>query len=226
MDDQLQLIPVEQLPDEFFSPDRGGHQGESTGEVVLRRSPETYKLVMTMLANGIGILRIAHVTGLHPCTIMAIRDRNGEGVEILKKAIARLARFGAQLCVEGVIEVLADPIKRSKIPARDLGILHGIFCEKSEFMDGGATARIEFVPGSVPSLEDFNKLIDRVAAARTIEAEAVEMGRADEAAAQKGEEPGAGVDPRGDEEAGPALGEERRGDDGGAPGAGPAGGSV
>jgi hypothetical protein len=230
-DGQLPLIPPSELPDNFFCETRKGGEGEYTGELVRARDPQRYRLILTMLASGIGVLRIQEVTQCNPSTILAIRNANGGAIGILKEGIARLARNGAQLCIESIMEALADPITRSRINPRDLSVIAGILIDKAELLTGGATARIEFVPGTRgPTLADFNKLLDAAAATMPIDVECVEMGCERGTRGQKGSAlaPAAGavVEAVSGIEAGPAPGEERREDQGDAPGAGPAGGSV
>jgi hypothetical protein len=63
------------------------------------------------------------------------------------------------LSVEGIVEDLADPIRRYMMPARDKAVVAGILVEKSELLAGGATQRVEHIFGD-PTEDDFNRIID------------------------------------------------------------------
>ena len=152
---QLELISSEDLGDQIFAEDEGGDHGEFTAVRLYARRPETYLAVISLLAEGLGMIRIGRLLHVSPNTVMAVRDREPGSVDIEKTRIAAEARGAARLCIESIIETVSDPARRAKLNPRDLGVLAGILIDKAQLLSGGATARIETI-GAEPSLDDFN----------------------------------------------------------------------
>lgn len=161
---QLPLIPSDQMPASFFEESENCPRNpEFTAARFFQKHPEKYNAVIALTAEGLGVLRIGALLRCSGNTVMAVQDRERGQVEILKTRIASLARRGAQLCVEGILEALVDPEKRAKIPARDLAVIHGILVEKSELLSGGVTARIETIDRAEPSVADYERMMRELA---------------------------------------------------------------
>ncbi len=157
---QLPLLTSDQMPASFFAEAEADPRNpEFTAARFFQKHPEKYNAVIALTAEGLGVLRIGALLQCSGNTVMAVQDRERGQVEILKTRIAALARRGAQLCVEGILEALVDPDKRAKIPARDLAVIHGILVEKSELLSGGVTARIETIDRTEPSVADFERMM-------------------------------------------------------------------
>ena len=56
------------------------------------------------------------------------------------------------MCVEGIIEMLSDPIQVKKMSIKDKGIVFGILAEKAELLSGSPTARLQTI-GAPPAVE-------------------------------------------------------------------------
>lgn len=136
-------------------------RGVFTGDRLFVRDPERYRAIVTLMAQGAGILKIAKLLNVSAHTVIAVRDREGAAIAIEKERLSNAARAGAQLCVEGIVEDLASDEARQKISARDKAIIMGVLTEKSELLAGGATHRIEFVKAEAGH-NDFNAYLDKM----------------------------------------------------------------
>ena len=149
----------------------GGDAGparECTAAHLFRDRPHLYKMIVYLTAEGLGQLRIREITGVHTNTIAAVQDREGGSVEMVKQRLSKLARSGAQVCIEGIVEKLNDAEQRQKMSGRDLAIIAGVLVDKAELLSGGATSRLEIVTGDgAVSFEDY---LSMVPAADVIEA--------------------------------------------------------
>jgi len=135
--------------------------GVYTGERFFLRDPERYRLVVDLLANGYGRLRIAAILHVNHHTVAAVQRRENLPIAIEKQRLAGLARYGAGLCLEGVVEDLADPERRAAISTRDKGIVAGVLVDKMQLLSGHATSITEHVK-SAPAHDDFLAEMARV----------------------------------------------------------------
>ena len=170
---QLDLLPSTAMPDAVFSAEEGSEVGEYTGARLFARDPDRYKMIVGLLAEGIGILRIARILKVSPSTVIAVRDREAGAIEIVKQQVGRAARAGAQMCVEAILEVVADPDRRKKLSLRDLGVVHGILVDKALTLAGEPTW-IGEVRAAGPEHEDFERYLESLK--EVPEAEVTETG--------------------------------------------------
>ena len=131
------------------------HKGEFTGDRLFDQKPEVYQAIVYCLAEGFGMIRIGKLLKVSPNTVMAVRDREGEAVDIEKARLSNLYRKGARLAGERIVEDLLDDEQAKKIPANQKAVIVGILTEKSELLSGGATSRVAHAPAE-PSNEDFD----------------------------------------------------------------------
>lgn len=146
---------------------------EYTGALFFADHPQKYAEIVHHLAEGIGLLRISRMLRVSVHTVIGVRDREPVAIQKERSRLSDLARIGARLSVEGIVEDLADPIRRYMMPARDKAIVAGILVEKSELLAGGATQRVEHIFDD-PTEIDFNRIID--ATCREAEATHLEAG--------------------------------------------------
>lgn len=151
-DQQLPLFGSDQMDAVFFSAEESGETPEFTGVRLFSARPETYKAIVALSAEGLGAMRIGKILHVSPNTVLAVRAREPESIDIEKRRLAGLSREGARMCVEGIIEMLLDPEQLKKISLKDKGIVFGILAEKSELLSGSPTARLQTV-GSPPAVE-------------------------------------------------------------------------
>jgi hypothetical protein len=142
---QLKLFGSDQMDPALFLAEESGEQREYTGARLFVANPELYKAIVALSAEGLGVLRIAKILHVGPNTIMAVREREPQSVDIEKRRIAGLSREGAKMCVEGIIELLCDPVQKKKMTIKDLGIVFGILAEKHELLSGSPTARLQTI---------------------------------------------------------------------------------
>lgn len=151
---QAELIPISELDAALFCEEEQAAVGTYTGERLFTQRPETYRAAVSLLAEGVGILRIAKLLKVSPSTVIAVRDREPGAIEIEKARLAKACLRGAQLCVEGIVEDLSDDERRKKIPTSQKAITAGILTEKHQLLTGQATGRLERVDAQ-PGHEAF-----------------------------------------------------------------------
>lgn len=148
--EQLTLFESDQMPASFFSESESA--GEFTGARLFSSKPETYKAIIKLTAEGIGAIRIGKILGVSPNTVLAVRAREPESIDIDKKRLSGLSREAARMCVEGIIEMLCDPEQVKEMSIKDKGIVFGILAEKSELLSGSPTQRVQNI-GTPPAQE-------------------------------------------------------------------------
>ena len=121
---QLDLPGISQ---EYFA--AAEHRGEFTGDRLFDQKPEVYQAVVYCLAEGFGVIRIGKLLKVSPNTVMAVRDREGEAVDIEKERLSKLYRKGARLAGERIVEDLLDDEQAKKIPANQKAVIGGILTE-------------------------------------------------------------------------------------------------
>lgn len=178
---QMELIPSSAMPGDFFSDKEGALVGEFTGERFFAQRPEDYRMVVSLLAEGLGVIRIGSIMRVSPNTVMAVRDREGESIDIVKQRLAGLAHRGAAMLLEAVIEDVNDPVKRGKIATRDKAVAAAVLVDKGQLLSGEATMRVELTEQTAPDHDDYNAYIARLRSAK-----ASGMGLVGETAGQKG----------------------------------------
>ena len=85
------------IPTEFFS--SAERRGEFAGERLLTQNPRKYHSIVHCSVEGLGMIRIGRLLKVSPNMVMAVRDREGEAVDIEKKRLSNLYRKGAALAV-------------------------------------------------------------------------------------------------------------------------------
>lgn len=136
---QAELIPIEELPDGLFEQQEnpGMGVGRYTAERFFLRRPDDYKLCVSMLAGGMGLLYIARCLRIHHMTVAAVRDREGEAIDISKERIRKHLRLAIGIGAERLPEIL------ERLPDRDVPLSLAILIDKLALLDGEPTQRIE-----------------------------------------------------------------------------------
>ncbi len=135
--------------------------GVFTGERLFKRRPDTYKAVVVLLGQGLGVKHIAKLLSVSPATVLAVRDREGASVEAVKEHLAKVANAGATLAGEAIVERLAT-LRAEFLDTKDLkelGVIFGILTEKGQLLAGQPTARVEVSDLKRPEHDDFNAYI-------------------------------------------------------------------
>lgn len=180
----IPLPPSQPLPTTIA----GAH--EYTGARFFLINPAGHQEVIKLLAEGVGIRRIAKIVGCSTHTVIAVRDQYPASVATEKEKLANLARTGTRLAIEGIIDDLAT--NPDEISAKDKAVITGILAEKSELLSGGATSRIEMIVPQ-PAADEWDAYI---AGLRQASVEVVDAAgqKADQAQVGAGAQAAAGQD--------------------------------
>lgn len=152
-------------------------RGEFTGERLYRERPDTYKAVVVLLGQKMGVIRIGQLLGVSPNTVMAVRDREGAAVDIVKEHLARVAMQGATIASEGLTErlqeILANEFTRRGLDMKalkDLAVIYGILNQNGQLLAGQPTSRTEVVELR-PEHDDWNQYIASLGSANPLTGE-------------------------------------------------------
>jgi hypothetical protein len=136
---QGELIPLENLPDDIFveeeKPDFGA--ARYTAERFFSKRPDDYKLCVSFLAGGLGLLHIARLLKVHHMTVAAVRDREGEQIDIQKERIRKNIRLAVGIASERLPDIMA------KLSDAQVPLSTAILLDKLAQLDGEPTQRIE-----------------------------------------------------------------------------------
>lgn len=149
---QGELLPVERVPVPVSPRDASDH----TAARLFRDRPSDYVKIVEALSEGMPVSRVARLFGVGIGTIYQIKRREMPEVERGKQAAADKFSDLADAATDAALERLDDPDERAKIPFSQLGIVAGIATDKSQLLQGGATARVEI---SRQDGSDYERLI-------------------------------------------------------------------
>jgi hypothetical protein len=136
---QGELIRLEDLPDDIFVEEEQPGMGSAryTAERFFSKRPEDYKLCVSFLGAGLGLLHISRLLKVHHMTVAAVRDREGEAIDIQKERIRKNLRLAVGIASERLPEIMAS-LAPSQMP-----ISTAILLDKLAQLDGEPTQRIE-----------------------------------------------------------------------------------
>jgi hypothetical protein len=148
-EEQLKLLQDDAV---FASEEHEPRNPTFTAERLFLRNPDKYKLIVGLSGMGIGAIRASKMLNVSVNTVLAVREKEGDKVEIEKKRWGRLTRAASMLCLDIIIERLStEPADET---LKDLAITYGILTEKAELLMGGPTARIETREGKAVTHQD------------------------------------------------------------------------
>jgi hypothetical protein len=139
---QGELIPLENLPDDIFLEEEspsGFATGRYTAERFFSKRPEDYKLCVSLLAGGLGLLHCARLLKVHHMTVAAVRDREGDQIDIQKERIRKNIRLAVGIGSERLPDIMAN------LAAGQVPLSMAILLDKLAQLDGEPTQRIEVV---------------------------------------------------------------------------------
>lgn len=139
-------------------------RGEFTGERLWTQRPDTYKSIVVLLGQGIGVIRIGKLLQVSPNTVMAVRKREGATIDLVKEHLANVAHDGATLASEAILAALNAHAERAHMldikDLKDLAVVYGILVQNGQLLAGQPTARVELSEVQKPAPhEDFNRYI-------------------------------------------------------------------
>lgn len=145
-------------------------KGEFTGDRLFTQRPDAYKAIVILLGQKMGVIRIGQMLAVSPNTVMAVRDREGASIDIVKQHLAQVAHAGATLASEGILEALnerlSSPHPLQLKDLKDLAVVYGILVQNGQLLAGQPTARVEVHELQRPGHEDFNRYINALPEAK------------------------------------------------------------
>jgi hypothetical protein len=165
--DSKLLPPIEQpalpgLPAPSFFAELES-KGEFTGDRLFQQRPDTYKAVVVLLGQGLGVIRIGKLLSVSPNTVLAVRKREGASIDVVKQHLAAVAHDGAALASEAIVEALNNIAPNAKNlgvkELKELAVVYGILVQNGQLLAGQPTARLELSEAQKPQHEDFNRYL-------------------------------------------------------------------
>lgn len=151
LDSQPQQLSLLDCDPELVKELTKGKAGQFTAELLFERDVEKYKLIVTALAGGLSIRKMAKALRVSPGTITAVRDREGLSIGAQKGGIVRLLQQFAAAGAERLLEELHD------IPIDKLPVALGIVIDKMQLLAGEATSRHE--EKRTVSFDDYSAML-------------------------------------------------------------------
>lgn len=131
-------------------------------------------LICRLLADGVGILRIAKLLrsqgipiGEH--SIMALRDRRPDLVAIEKRQLS--AGLGSALKL--MLETYTDALVQKRVPATQIPIAFGIFADKKAMIDGDAGMIVEHRHTVAQTADGFAQRLEALKRAKVTDVKTV-----------------------------------------------------
>lgn len=148
------------MPAAIFLDGEKSAEGEWTAARLFAFKREKYDWCVALLAEGMPFYRIAKLLKISINTVRVVRAREPRAIDAEKEELAGLARDGARMCLEGIVEALSDDARRKKIPADRLAVMAGILVDKALVLRGEASVIIGHGE-SKASHDDFNAALSQ-----------------------------------------------------------------
>lgn len=134
---QGELVPIEDLPDEFFEPTRATDGAPRyTARLFFRRRPEDYQRSVQLLAAGMDLTEVARLMRVHHRTIAAVRDAEGARLDTYKQKVMSNLR----IAVEVLSGDLADDVR--DLATREKPMTFAILVDKLAMLEESAGAGV------------------------------------------------------------------------------------
>ena len=165
--EQLELIGSEDIPDGYLADLEAGaapklgpkkYTQNWTAARLFSKNPERYRLIVSVIAEGLPIRWICQAFKVSHHSIQAIREREPSIIATEKRLLAGKHRFASRICVEKIIEALEHLEPKDLRDVQSLGVLNGILVEKMQLLDGEATSIVEKPKG--PTLDDIRRVYE------------------------------------------------------------------
>jgi hypothetical protein len=187
---QPELLSSAEMSPDFFAADEA--RGKFTAERLFAREPRLYHAIVALTAERIGQIRIGEILGVSAHTVAAVQAREKKSVAMEKEELAASCMTGARMAFEGVVENLADPLRRAKISPLALATIGAIGVDKAAVLRGEATMRVEIDVVQEPDHDAFNRYIAGLRAATCQGGETAGLKGPATAATAERTEPGTG----------------------------------
>ena len=211
--EQLQLLTSDELPAELFQECEQGAEGrnpEFTGARLFSQNKEKYLVCVSLLAEGVGVRKIADLLKISGHTVIGIARRERGLVATLQEHITAALGTGLYLAAERINEQL---LTDKTISGKDLAVIVGILNQNHQLLTGGATSRVDHTQAA-PDHDEYNRLLTDLSAGNADQKDVIDADwrPLEEFEAEQGApgEPGLG-DPGGFEEQTPRAGSPSQG---------------
>jgi hypothetical protein len=162
-DQQISLGIGDMAPETYETSEQVGDQvrTNATAEHLFLHDRPRYELAATLSAAGYGINDIAALLRMTERTVMAIREREPQFIQIEQARLARRGYSLIKLTQEAIAELLSNPDRRQKTTLRDLATAVGVLTNSSQLLAGEATERVTTSEAPTRSpVEMFNDYLD------------------------------------------------------------------
>lgn len=166
--EQLELLDPAGIETEEIRRDEA--RGVFSGERLARLRPVTYRQVVSLLAAGAGVRRIARDLGVSPHTVMAVRRREHLAIGDERRRIASQLGVVSELALERVADALPEITIETASDLQRVMLVGAIATDKYQLLSGGATSRVEHV--GAERLEDVADVLQALPAGPAIEVDA------------------------------------------------------
>lgn len=121
-----------------------------------QKRPDIYRAIVKLSEMGHGQLAIQEVLGVNTALVANVQAAESVEISMGKAARSREHKRVDVLATEALVERIADPVARKKIPARDLSSIARNASQVAAELDGEAQVRVDVRVSAVP-LEDSLK---------------------------------------------------------------------
>lgn len=145
------------------------------GNLTEVRNPEGCALALEMLANGETYAAIEGATGISRNTLVSLRYRHSDAIEVRRERAADDAEHMAER-YRAILEQRAEQLEGdgealARVNPKDLALTYGILRDKASTLRGDASSVVEHKKGL--SLEDARRMIEE--AQKRVRDEAIEV---------------------------------------------------
>lgn len=160
-----QILDDAGLPPQAYA--RMEESGRYTGERIFSGNPKLYRAVVALLGRGMPYREIADICSVSVNTVCGVAFREQIPIETIRERIGRTGLDVAQLSLEAMKDLLADPVARSGLSLKELAVAFGVATQNAQLLLGGATARVDHTQQAVPDHEAYLAFIKNVTPALT-----------------------------------------------------------
>lgn len=161
---QLELVPSTELGDAFF--EREEATGNFTAARLFLKKPETYKAIVSLVAEKVVVRSIARALRVSHNTIRAVCAREGLAIDTIRGAVVDEFKFLERLAVDRLIDNI-DAIKLEALP-----MAIGIIRDKINALEGTPTT----IVGHVVTQAPIDEINDYIASLPAVAGDVVEIG--------------------------------------------------
>jgi hypothetical protein len=150
---QLQLFTSAQMDPALFAAEESGENPVFTGARLFATKPILYRAIVSLTAEGLGVRRIGSILHVSPNTVLAVRASEPELVDTEKRRLAGMAREGAKMIAESILEDMCNPEFVKKTSIKDRAIAFNVLSTQAELLSGSPTSRLQIINSSQQDMD-------------------------------------------------------------------------